>query len=96
MNNKVKYTLLGVTVLIIVISVFFYMFLTSYSEISINKAKDVMNEQQNWVDEMIQNSDTTSYSTKRRIDSIAKAELQILKKQDSLLRLEMKIPENKQ
>ncbi len=96
MNKKIKYTLLGITFLILVISVFFYNTLTSYSEISINKAKEVMNEQQNWVDEMIQNSDTTSYSTKRRIDSIAKGELQILKKQDSLLRLEMKIPENKQ
>ena len=90
MNKKVKYILLGVTVLLIGITVFIYQTLVNYGDISVKKTEEIMDNQQKWMEQVISNADTVSYESKRRIDSITKAELKILKKRDSLLKSENK------
>jgi len=94
MNKKVKYILLGVTVLLIGITLFIYQTLVNYGEISVKKTEEILDKQQKWMEQVISNADTVSYESKRRIDSITKAELKILKKRDSLLKLENKNIEN--
>jgi hypothetical protein len=94
MNKKVKYILLGVTVLLIGITLFIYLTLVNYGDISVKKTEEIMDNQQKWMEQVISNADTVSYESKRRIDSITKAELKILKKRDSLLKLENKNIEN--
>ena len=88
MNKKVKYILLGVTVLLIGITVFIYQTLVNYGDISVKKTEEIMDNQQKWMEQVISNADTVSYQSKRKIDSTTKAELKILKKRDSLLKLE--------
>ena len=90
MNKKVKYILLGVSVLLIGITLFIYQTLVNYGDISVKKTEEIMDNQQKWMEQVISNADTVSYESKRRIDSITKAELKILKKRDSLLKLENK------
>lgn len=80
MNKKVKYILLGVTVLLIGITLFIYQTLVNYGEISVKKTEEIMDKQQKWMEQVISNADTVSYESKRRIDSITIAELKILKK----------------
>ena len=94
MNKKVKYILLGVSVLLIGITLFIYQTLVNYGDISVKKTEEIMDNQQKWMEQVISNADTVSYESKRRIDSITKAELKILKKRDSLLKLENKNIEN--
>lgn len=94
MNKKVKYILLGVTVLLIGITLFIYQTLVNYGEISVKKTEEILDKQQKWMEQVISNADTVSYESKRRIDSITKAELKTLKKRDSLLKLENKNIEN--
>ncbi|MGY8910678.1 MAG: hypothetical protein ACKVIG_12560 [Flavobacteriales bacterium] len=94
MNKKVKYILLGVTVLLIGITAFIYQTLVNYGEISVKKTEEIMDNQQKWMEQVISNADTVSYQSKRKIDSITKAELKILKKRDSLLKSENKNIEN--
>ena len=94
MNKKVKYILLGVSVLLIGITLFIYQTLVNYGGISVKKTEEIMDNQQKWMEQVISNADTVSYESKRRIDSITKAELKILKKRDSLLKLEHKNIEN--
>lgn len=94
MNKKVKYILLGVSVLLIGITLFIYQTLVNYEDISVKKTEEIMDNQQKWMEQVISNADTVSYESKRRIDSITKAELKILKKRDSLLKLENKNIEN--
>ena len=90
MNKKVKYILLGVSVLLIGITLFIYQTLVNYGDISVKKTEEIMDNQQKWMEQVISNADTVSYESKRRIDSITKAELKILKKRDSLLKSENK------
>ena len=94
MNKKVKYILLGVSVLLIGITLFIYQTLVNYGDISVKKTEEIMDNQQKWMEQVISNADTVSYESKRRIDSITKAELKILKKRDSLLKSENKNIEN--
>ena len=89
MDKKIKFTLAAITILVIGVSLFIYKVLLGYGQISINKTEEIMEQQQRWEDNVIRASDTTSYQTKRRIDSLTKVELKLLKKQDSLLKLEM-------
>lgn len=89
MSKKIKYTLTVITVLIIGIAIFSYTVLANYNEISLSKGEEIMDKQRSWIEDNISLADTTSYETKRRIDSITRAELKILKTQDSLLKLEM-------
>ena len=84
------YILLGVSVLLIGITLFIYQTLVNYGDISVKKTEEIMDNQQKWMEQVISNADTVSYESKRRIDSITKAELKILKKRDSLLKLENK------
>ena len=94
MNKKVKYILLGVSVLLIGITLFIYQTLVNYGDISVKKTEEIMDKQQKWMEQVISNADTVSYQSKRKIDSTTKAELKILKKRDSLLKLENKNIEN--
>ncbi|MCH3881874.1 MULTISPECIES: hypothetical protein [Tenacibaculum] len=89
MSKKIKYTLTVITVLIIGIAIFSYTVLANYNEISLSKGEEIMDKQRSWIEDNISLADTTSYETKRRIDSITRTELKILKTQDSLLKLEM-------
>lgn len=89
MSKKIKLTLALITLFVIGISIFINKVLLGYGEVTINKTEEIMNQQQKWVDDIITASDTTSYATKKRIDSLTKVELKRLKTQDSLLKLEL-------
>lgn len=89
MSKKIKYILVAITLLVIGIAIFSYTVLTNYNEISLSKGEEIMDRQRSWIEDNINLADTTSYETKRRIDSITRAELKILKTQDSLLNLKM-------
>ncbi|APG65258.1 hypothetical protein LPB136_07810 [Tenacibaculum todarodis] len=89
MSKKIKYILVAITLLVIGIAIFSYTVLANYNEISLSKGEEIMDRQRSWIEDNISLADTTSYETKRRIDSITRAELKILKTQDSLLNLKM-------
>ena len=94
MTKKVKITLVLITILVVGVTFFISKVIVGYGEVTINKTEEIMNQHQNWVNEVISNSDTTSYKTKMRIDSLTKVDLKLKQKQDSLLKLELKNNEN--
>ena len=86
-RNKTKLILSIITVAIIVFSVASYKVLSNFKEVTFNKIEDIIEQQKRWVDGVIQLSDTIAIKTSKQRDSLIKIELQLLKKQDSLLQL---------
>ena len=86
-RNKTKLILSIITVAIIVFSVASYKVLSNFKEVTFNKTEDIIEQQKRWVDGVIQLSDTIAIKTSKQRDSLIKIELQLLKKQDSLLQL---------
>ncbi|MCT4699847.1 MULTISPECIES: hypothetical protein [Tenacibaculum] len=86
-RNKTKLILSIITVAIIVFSVVSYKVLSSFKEVTFNKTENIIEQQKKWVNGVIQLSDTIAIKTRKRRDSLIKIELQLLKKQDSLLQL---------